>query len=92
MVPQTFEIREGAKPDAMGDANDGVCVETHIRQTVGPDWADRSLQQGCEVRSAANSQESRACATVDIRSTPAHRQALHTRILGDAAGRDWQLI
>jgi len=24
MVPQTFEIWQGAKPDAMGDANDGV--------------------------------------------------------------------
>jgi len=50
------------------------------------------LQQGWEVRTRANSQESRACATVDIRRTPAHRQAPHTRIRRDAADRDGQLV
>ena len=43
MVRQTLEIWQGAECDAIGDANDGVCVEAQIRQTVGLDWADRSL-------------------------------------------------
>ena len=44
------------------------------------------------MRIRANSQESRACATVDIKSTPAHKQAPHMRVLRDAADRDWQLV
>lgn len=67
-------------------------METHIKQILGPDWADCSRKQGWEVRTCANSQESRACATVDIRSTPAHKQAPHTRVLRDAADRDGQLV
>jgi len=59
---------------------------------VGPDWADCCRQQCSEVRTRANSQESRACATVDIRSRPTHRQAPHTSVLRDAADRDGQLI
>jgi len=43
MVRQTFEIWQGAGCDAIVDASDGVCVEAQIRQTVGLDWADRSL-------------------------------------------------
>lgn len=39
-MPETFEIWQGTELDVMGDANHGVCVETHIRQMVGPDWAD----------------------------------------------------
>lgn len=44
------------------------------------------------MRIRANSQESRACATVVIKSTPAHRQAPHSRFRRDAADRDWQLV
>ena len=67
-------------------------METHIKQILGPDWADCSRKQGWEVRTFANSQESRACATVDIRSTAAHKQAPHTCALRDAADRDGQLV
>ena len=93
MTPQTSEIWQGAKSRVMGAANQGLCEETQIRQMVGgPDLADCSCQQGREARTRANSQESRACATVDIKSTPAHKQAPHNRILRDAADRDWQLV
>jgi hypothetical protein len=92
MGPQTWEISQGTQSEVIGDANHGVCVETHIKQILGPDWADCSRKQGWEVRTCANSQESRACATVDIRSTPAHKQAPNTRVLRDAADRDGKLV
>lgn len=58
----------------------------------GPDLADCCWQQGWDVRTRANSQESSACATVDISSTAAHKQAPHTCVLRDAGDRDWQLV
>ena len=44
MVRQTLEIWQGAECDVIVDANDRVWVEAQIRQTVGFDSADRSLQ------------------------------------------------
>jgi hypothetical protein len=44
MALETFETWRGAKTDVGGDANDGVCAEAQIKQTVGADWEVRSPQ------------------------------------------------
>jgi hypothetical protein len=76
----------------MGAAKDGVWLEAQIRQTDDAAGADRSVLNWCAVCSGANSQQSRACATVVINSRPMHREAHQASNPRDAAARHWLLV